>query len=133
MKNKKLLYRGLILAGLLALLNLFALKFYLYWPKDGLFGFDTLMHFLGGLTLGVLAAWFFNVEKRSLGGFLLVFICVLALGVVWEVFEYVFDIAGTAGGSYWKDTIHDMVLDGIGGAVAYLWATNLASTTLPRE
>jgi len=133
MKNKKLLYTGLILTGLLAGLNLVALKFYLYWPKDGLLGFDTFMHFLGGLTLGMLAAWFFNVGRRSMAGFLLVLVTVLFLGVVWELFEYVFDIAGTAGGSYWKDTIHDMVLDGIGGVAAYFWATNLAATTLPQE
>jgi hypothetical protein len=133
MKNKKLLYAGLILAALLSGLNIFALKFYLYWPKPGVFGFDTFMHFLGGLTLGMLAAWFFNIERRSLASFALVLVTVLVLGAVWEVFEYVFDITGTIAGSYWKDTIHDMVLDGIGGVVAYLVALSISKPTLPQE
>lgn len=121
MSRKQVLYTGFCLAFLLWGLNYVALTFYLYWS---LWWYDSMMHFLGGLTLGVLAVWFWNVEKHSLRAFLLIFITVMLLGGVWEVFEYVFDIAGTARGTlnYWKDTIHDMVMDGLGAVLAYFWA-----------
>lgn len=119
MKRRHILYLGLFLAALLAGLNLLALKFYLYWPKNGLFGFDSFMHFLGGLTLGVLAIWFLRIEKRSLGSFVLVFIVVMILGGIWEAFEHLYGLAGVAPERYWNDTNHDLVMDGLGAIVAY--------------
>lgn len=120
MRSRKTLYAGLVLAAILSALNLIALKFYLYWPKNGLFAFDTFMHFLGGFTLGVLAVWFFGNIYRGRGLLWAVFVTVLVLGGVWEVFEYVFDLTGIAKGMYWIDTIHDMVLDGLGAVAAYV-------------
>lgn len=120
MRSRKTLYAGLALAAILSALNLIALKFYLYWPKNGLFAFDTFMHFLGGFTLGVLAIWFFGNMKNGRGLFISVFITVLVLGGVWEGFEYIFDLTGIAKNMYWADTIHDMVMDGLGAVVAYL-------------
>ncbi len=129
MKRKTLLYAGGILAVLLSGLNILGLKFYLYWPKDGMFGFDSFMHFLGGVTLGVLAVWFFKAEKRSWGSFFTVLAAVIFLGGVWEIFEHLNEIAVTIPERYWPDTIHDLVLDTLGGATAYLATT----TSQPRQ
>jgi hypothetical protein len=116
MKRRTLLYLGLGLSALLSVLNYVALILYFYWT---VWWFDTMMHFLGGLTLGVLVVWLLKIEKRSWGSFIGIFICVMVLGVVWEIFEYVSGITFLREG-YMLDTIHDLVMDAAGLIAAYV-------------
>lgn len=118
--RKHLLLIGLSLTLLFWLLNFIALTFYLYWTTGW---YDYMMHFLGGLTVGVLVIWTFNIKNKSPLSFLVVFISVLVVGGGWEVFEYVNDITFSTEG-YTLDTIHDLIMDSLGAVVAYRVSTS---------
>lgn len=80
------------------------------------------MHFLGGFTLGVIVIWALKIERRSFKFFLAAFLYVMVLGGVWEVFEYLNDIAGSPE-EYKIDTIHDLMMDALGVVAAYYYTT----------
>ena len=101
-------------------LNYIALIFSFYWTLGW---YDYMMHFLGGLTVGVLFLWCLGLEDRSLKSFLVIFILVLTVGISWEIFEYANDLTFSTE-SYKSDTIHDLVMDIIGTIVAYLSFTS---------
>ncbi|MDP2641830.1 MAG: hypothetical protein Q8P21_00860 [bacterium] len=78
-----------------------------------------MTHFLGGLALGVFVIGLFNLETRTIGSFLTLFVLVMITGVLWEWIEYVNDIAVVSGENYALDTIHDIVMDALGAITAY--------------
>lgn len=109
---------SIIVAGLHGLANMY----YLYWV---LWWFDLLMHFLGGLLVGLVTLWWLRFEipisiRSKIPRFLTAFFAVLAVGVAWEVFEYV---TGTYGVSnmddYMFDTVTDVLMDIVGMLFAY--------------
>lgn len=87
--------------------------FFLYWDVDW---FDTLVHFIGGLAVGLI---FLTIFAKKISSKTLIFsstlFFVLLVGVGWEVFEYVFNIANPTGGNYVEDTTHDLIADIVGG------------------
>lgn len=97
------------LALILTYLHTQAILHFLYWFYDW---FDILMHFLGGLAIAVFLIGFFVTERRALliGGF-------FALVIGWEIFEYLFGLPRES--AYVLDTIIDLVMDTLGGALAY--------------
>jgi len=110
----------------LALLQLLSVKLFLYWVYPAL---DIPMHVLGGVTvaLGFLAlAPRFARESlwRGLSATLLV---VLVVGVGWEAYEYA---TGTIFDSHAPiaDTILDVVMDLVGGALGFVVARATSST-----
>ena len=115
MKRSSVLYIGLGLSLLLAILNLLALAFYFYWTLSW---YDYLMHFLGGLTLGVVMIAVLRIESHSTRGFIILFLSVMVMGGVWEVVEYMADLTDSTE-PYAIDTIKDLVMDALGGGVAY--------------
>ena len=120
MRKHSLLYTALGLTILLWVLNFIALTLYLYWTIGW---YDLMMHFLGGLTIGMLVIWFLKLEDRSLKSFLVVFTCVMAVGGAYEVFEYMNDITFSTQ-EYPVDTVIDLVMDALGIISAYWWATS---------
>jgi glucose dehydrogenase len=75
--------------------------------------FDSLLHVLGGLVMGLWAcAVALRLGSSSRGALLWVFVVALIGGGVWELFEYLFDIQGDP-----LDTTSDLAL-GLGGALA---------------
>lgn len=113
---------------LIAVLHITAMELYWYWHFLWL---DILMHFLGGLWVALASFWILGVfnghasyiqnKKQAI-----VFgvASALFIGLFWEVFEYVTDIAVTSE-AYWPDTILDMIMDGLGGVLAGLYAWNI--------
>lgn len=115
MRNFSLLRLAFITILIMGILHFVAGAFYLYWTLDW---FDYLMHFLGGLGGGLVVAWFVSDKNISTTQtFLIVFCSVMFVGVAWEVFEKVNDIAQSTEG-YVLDTIHDLLMDGIGSLTA---------------
>lgn len=102
-----------VISSLLAVLQWWAVTDFLYWQYHW---FDIPMHFLGGLAIGVFLVGFLYRKRPFL--FLLLF--VLAT-VGWEVFEYYFGIPRES--NYASDTMHDLIMDAVGGLIAYLVAT----------
>jgi len=120
MRKNSLLYTAFALIALLGIVHIIAETFYLYWT---LWWFDNVSHFLGGLALGVFIVWFLNPEKRSPGSFLTVLACLLALGVAWEIFEYINDLSYSIEG-YALDTTTDLIMDALGATLAYFLTTS---------
>ncbi|MEX0932373.1 MAG: hypothetical protein WDZ61_00565 [Parcubacteria group bacterium] len=123
-KNYSLLLVAFALILALGILHFSAIFFYFYWT---LWWFDTMMHFLGGLSIGMFIIW-----VSSKAGFLgvgipprgramtVVLILIAVIGVGWEVFEYIFNIAKSTEDSYVLDTIADLVADMVGGFTAVI-------------
>ncbi|MBI2086972.1 MAG: hypothetical protein HYT69_02270 [Candidatus Zambryskibacteria bacterium] len=123
MENKFLLL-AFVSVIVVAGVNFVANFFYLYWT---VWWFDNVTHFLGGLSMGLLWFWIFNkffsfTEAPKLKSIIfIVLILVLAVGIGWEIFEYIFDIANLGGGeTYWQDTSRDLAADTLGAIAASL-------------
>ncbi len=127
MQKNSVLLLTLVLAVIGAALYYLAAAFYFYWTY---WWFDVLMHFLVSLTGGLGIFWGlfdsgiifrkrFNSKKASI---LMVLLCVLVVGIGWEIFEYVNDFTDSTEG-YVLDTINDIILDSAGAIVATLIAT----------
>jgi hypothetical protein len=124
MLKKPLLLELLIASALVAILHYLALVLFLYWTTPW---FDILMHFLGGGVIGLLVVFIFFtsgyikypndhwvvVLSVTLGG-------VLIIGLTWELWEIFVgftDVLSDLG-----DTILDVIMDLLGGGVAYLYS-----------
>ncbi|TSC69476.1 MAG: hypothetical protein G01um101456_157 [Parcubacteria group bacterium Gr01-1014_56] len=109
-----------ILTVLSALLTAF-----LYWVGLDRFyfwyypWFDIPIHMVGGLTIGF---WGLALATRRQFSFRRTFVCVLllaiAVGSVWELFEYVSGLTEGEDG-YWFDTLKDLGDDLFGAFVAF--------------
>lgn len=105
---------------LLGVMHFVAEFFYLYWT---FWWFDNVMHFLGGVTGGLIMIWFFfdsgsfhtdrfSTTNRVIGALL----SVLFVGVLWEIFEYKFGVTGFEGErpGYRLDVVFDLTFDFLG-------------------
>lgn len=123
-RRTSLLLAALVATGALWLLHFLANFFYLYWVW---WWYDVAIHFLAGLAGGLATYWcLFHsgiLFKKPISNFLAatlsVLICVMIVGVGWEVFEYVNGFTDSHEG-YALDTINDLVLDGSGAVLAAL-------------
>lgn len=83
------------------------------------------MHFLAGLSGGLITYWvlaesgvFPNFVGRRMTDYMVaVFICVMLVGIAWEIFEYTNGITQSHEG-YIVDTMIDLILDGAGAILA---------------
>src|SRR3989338_7412852 len=97
MQRNTLLYLTLVLAIAGAILNYLAGIFYFYWTY---WWFDILVHFLVGFTGGLSIYWglfcsgiiFRGRFSSKFVSVAIVFVCVMIVGVGWEIFEYAFGI-----------------------------------------
>lgn len=106
------LLAALVLAALLAFLQHYALANLLYWYYPW---FDTLMHFLGGLTVASFGIALLEKHRALvfLGGMLLI-----AIG--WELFELAINAQREANFAF--DTSLDLLMDACGMSLAYIGA-----------
>jgi len=128
MSRARLLRILALLVCVIALMQSAAIVFSLYWT---LWWYDILLHFLGGIFIGLLVLW-----VRFLSGyfpapsfpwshghlFLFTLFWTLIIGVGWEVFEW---LVGNTWSMerYWLDTTLDVALDLIGSIVASFYFT----------
>ncbi len=112
-----------VLVCVIAVMHLLAISFHLYWT---FWWYDIILHFLGGVFIGLLSLWlrFFSgyfgtprIPART-RVFYFVGVSVLTIGIGWEVFERVLGHTWSVEG-YWLDTILDVILDFLGGIVAF--------------
>lgn len=107
-----------VLVALIAVLNWLAGENDWYWT---LYWYDFMMHFLGGLWLGLFLSWLGTTPLgswvpllRSQGRVILLSILV---GIAWEIYELTFGITFLADKGYVWDTSHDLVMDTLGAFV----------------
>jgi hypothetical protein len=120
MDRKKLLTRVLLLIFFIFIVNYLAGKFYWY---SAIWYFDMLMHFLGGLWLGLAATWFLSQQESFFKpSFILKIIFIVFLvGASWELFEIVFYNYIAQNPFNVLDTISDLFFDLAGGIWAILY------------
>src|SRR3989338_6446852 len=116
MRKYSLLYIAFGLLVILWILNFIALEFYFYW---NIWWYDLMMHTLAGFSGGLIAFWFAKTVNIS-RPFLFALVSLMVVGIVWEVFEYVFEITPMI--DYWQDTITDLIADGVGASLACFFA-----------
>ncbi|MCI5108736.1 MAG: hypothetical protein MRY49_02715 [Candidatus Pacebacteria bacterium] len=111
---------------IIAILHASAIYLFLYWDIPW---FDLLMHFLGGLWVGLLGLWFLALvlpEKGILEGKNVIYIALssaVVVGVAWELFEYYTGLS-ILEYNFWQDTITDLLMDSAGGVLAGYWVRN---------
>ena len=119
MKNKSLIFIFTLITTI-ALLHVSATNLFWYWK---FWWFDIMMHFLGGLWVGLMSLWLyyfsgFNSHPRKEKKFVFLFsiISVLTIGIGWEVFEVL--IQSNLSNGYWVDTTQDLIMDTLGALTA---------------
>jgi len=135
-KKYSLLFIAFVLVIVLWIIHFLAMSFYFYWTVWWL---DNVAHFLAGLAGGFIVIWFFFDSslfcKRYptiFESILSAFTCVLIVGVMWEIFEYVNDLTQSIE-SYVLDTVHDLIADLSGAIFAGIIGTKeiFRKSTLP--
>lgn len=126
MFKQPLFIEQFILIIIIGIFHHIALQFYLYWVFSW---FDMLMHFLGGLWVGLVGIWFvyfsgimnMNIKSaRQMRIFSISIITVVIIGVLWEIFE-VYSGVLSIEENYWFDTSLDILMDTSGASVAFLY------------
>jgi hypothetical protein len=102
-------------AGITATLYWIGLEhfYFFYYPW-----FDIPLHIIGGLTIGfwgVALAARRRYTPRQM--FLFILLLAIAIGSVWEIFEYVSGLTRSEAG-YWFDTLKDLSDDIVGSLIA---------------
>ncbi|MHB1330426.1 MAG: hypothetical protein ACYCY6_00450 [Minisyncoccota bacterium] len=122
MTNHRLLTVTFIFVVAVGLLHQLGSIYALYWD---IAWFDTMVHFVGGLSMGFLFLWVWNVSGfvgKSIPtrriSLISVFVFVAIVGIGWELFEYFFNIANPTKGNYIGDTTLDLFADLCGGIIA---------------
>lgn len=101
-----------------------ATYFYWYWR---IWWFDMPMHFAGGLWIGLSMLWLifssgrihWTMKRDTRSIFVTGILSVLAIAVLWEIFEYGVDVLFPRGTPYdMYDTLSDIFWGVCGGAVA---------------
>jgi len=114
-----------VLISLIALFHLAALKYSLYWEW---WWFDILMHFLGGLWVGITALWIarqyfvrFTLTHRS--ALILTLISFITIAVGWEFFELWAGVLIAS--NYGQDTVLDLFAGILGAIAAFLYVMKI--------
>lgn len=91
-------------------LYLYGAEYALFWTYPW---YDSMLHVLGGLVMGLWACGVaLRLDSSARGALLWVMVVALLGSSAWELFEYALDIQGNT-----TDTISDLIL-GVGGALA---------------
>lgn len=124
--RKKLFKTQAYLVIFIFLVNFIAVKLHWY---DYVWCFDMLMHFLGGLWVGLALVWLFSGKglRFSLGMMLKIVLGVLIVGIGWELFELYFINYIAQNPFDALDAASDIFFDLLGGlcAMLYLWRNKL--------
>jgi len=114
------------LIALIAILHILAIEFYLYWT---LWWFDVLIHFLGGLWIGLSVLWFVflsgyvtRFQLQYTNALILTLLSIIIVAVGWEVFE--FFVESPLEENYMFDTITDLIMGTFGALSGYAYVVS---------
>jgi hypothetical protein len=115
MNDKKLFFISLtiliflISADTLAKLN----SFYYYYPRV-----DMIMHFVGGFSVTGLVLSIFRYKK--INNVYNIFFVLFLISIIWEFAEFKAGRVMLLNASFWSDTASDLLMDSVGGIIAYI-------------
>ena len=115
MTNKKLFFISLIVLILLITFDTIAkvFSFYYFYPNA-----DIFMHFIGGLSITSCAIAILNYLKMN--NSINIFIIILFVSVFWEYIEFEIGRNIFVNKSFWIDTYLDLLMNALGGIIAYI-------------
>jgi hypothetical protein len=113
--NKKLFFANLFLLIVLISFDTIAkvTSFYYFYPNA-----DIFMHFIGGLSITGLAIAVLRYMKMY--NSINIFIIILFLSILWEYVEFKIGRNILINKSFWIDTYIDLLMNSIGGIIAYI-------------
>ncbi len=115
MSDKKLFFTSLIILVILISFDTIAKvsSFYYFYPN-----FDILMHFVGGLSITALAISILKYLKiyNSLN----IIIIIIFISFFWEYVEFRVGKNVFINTSFWIDTSIDLLMNALGGIIAYI-------------
>src|SRR3989339_1196126 len=117
MDRRKLFNRQALLVAIVALVNYGAIKFHWYYS---LWWFDMPMHFLGGMWVALLLAWYLSDESFSADSIGRVILGAFIVGLSWEVFELLLNEQFVQNAYDLPDTLSDIFFD-LSGAFTALF------------
>ena len=117
MDRKKLAKRLIFLIFWILIVNFLANKFYWYFS---IWYLDMIMHFLGGLWVGLVSIYLFSFNKNFFWAFKILGI-VFFIGLGWELFEIIVNDVITKNPLNFLDISSDIFFDLAGGAMAILY------------
>lgn len=122
--RKPLFWEILGVIILIGVLHKVALSLYLYWTTSW---YDIMMHLLGGFWIGIVVIYIFFVsgyfslpKENRLLVFLFTLSAVLVVGLGWELWELFARLTDVFEDKV--DTIMDVIVDFIGGALAFIYS-----------
>ena len=123
-KQKPFLFSFVILAVLL-IFHIISSNLSLYWSYPWL---DIFTHMLSGLWVALVFLWLASVfgqinslKEYRTKSFLIAFISAIFIGVLWELVENFSQITFVNANGYGLGTALDILSDGLGGILAYLY------------
>jgi len=116
--KKHLLWIVPIMGFLIATAHFLATKYFWYWTFDST---DLIMHGFTGywafLTLILFSIiWFKKIKLETV--LLSAIALTVLIGIFWEIFEYTFHLVEFSS-KYPMDTLTDLIMDTIGGSLAW--------------
>lgn len=122
MTSKRIIKYTAFVFSFLAIVNLLSMKFYWY---QAIWWFDMPMHFLGGFAVLLVISYLFysklQFDFSLYRKIILLLLGAIFVGILWELFEYIFNniIAGVP----WDmiDTLSDIFWDTAGAVCAILF------------
>lgn len=124
MQKKSFPKKLLIFILVILLLQVIASYFYWYWR---IWWFDMLMHFAGGLWVGLSILWLYFLsgrivmfpQNKTISPIVVGVVAVLCVAILWEVFEYLVQVLFPQGTPYdILDTLSDIFFGFLGGTAA---------------
>ncbi|MBP6856284.1 MAG: hypothetical protein KBC42_01925 [Candidatus Pacebacteria bacterium] len=114
----------LLIAGIF-LVNIMAMKFHWY---SIVWWFDMPMHTLGGMWIALTSLFVYKYRRTTYDDitnpkklFFVALICVIIIGLLWEIFEFGMETVGTLDLANPIDSISDLCFDLVGGVVGTMY------------
>jgi hypothetical protein len=119
-----------LLIIVIASLHITALSQEYYWT---IWWYDVMMHFLGGTWTALFILWIAHIIPRPgvlrLANPLSLVFLVIMVGIVWELYELLFELTTVSDPGYVLDTVKDFCMDTLGAVlVAVSWARQKISS-----
>lgn len=114
-----------LVLGLLIILHTVGSYLFWYWAYPG---YDILVHIVSGLWVALVILWLAivlgqinSLREYKIKTFLIAFVSAILVGVVWELVENLSQVTFVNAAGYYLNTAIDIVSDGAGGILAYLY------------
>ncbi len=117
--QKRIMLEVFILITSIFVINLLAMKFHWY---SSVWWFDMPMHTLGGVWIALASLFIYKYRRTTLDDifypkklFFVALISVVAVGLMWEIFEFGMERVGTLDLANPVDSFSDICFDLVGG------------------